>query len=172
MQLKHDGGPIKEPFTFFRQIREMIQEGNKSGIEWILDDRIPILEELRTKIQLVRRFAIPEESENGPLRRLGDFGINVSEGWMDNENSQFLKTGTYKIFIQDHWNLAWALRGEYTQLIEEKFKELKHYLEESSQEENQTVWHINFASACSPGDGLEVSFGLPKTWPRVSGSRC
>lgn len=98
---------------------------------WYLEPNIPVLDTVRRKIVLLRRF--PASSSKG---------IDATQGWPDD------KTGTInapnlKIHIQDEYNVPTIFDRT------RKWERVKALIEET--QKNNVDWYINFASGTSTG---------------------
>jgi 1-phosphatidylinositol phosphodiesterase len=149
VQIKQDygTGDVQVEEQFATAIQTLI--GQAAVGQWRVASTNPKLGDLRGKIQLVRRFRVP----NG----LTDFGISVNQGWTDNSPSVQLVNTTVTIRVQDHWNL------DNFDEIPTKFQLITAHLTAAAAEQNMDVWYLNFASATVPssiGQAQDVALGM------------
>jgi 1-phosphatidylinositol phosphodiesterase len=112
-------------------------------IDWWLEDRLPTMGEVRGKIVVVRRFAVPEGMQ---------LGIDASY-WPDNSVFDSPAGNRVKLHVQDNYNMATIFNmGDKWDRISEALKKARE-----STESNRLF--INFTSAATGGFPRTFAYG-------------
>ena len=134
VQIKKDRKAQNSEVHFSNAISKVLATNPK---RWRTANMTSSIGQLRGRIQLLRRFVWPRQS---------DYGINVSQ-WVDNPEKPFtIRTKHHvQITIQDHY--TFADRETLHSLVAKKGGDVVELLERASRDAAPLHWYINFTSA-------------------------
>ncbi|PPQ98663.1 hypothetical protein CVT26_013809 [Gymnopilus dilepis] len=135
-QIKQDNDPVNSTISFATGVSRVI---NSNAAAWNLGTTIPALQDVRGKIQLIRRYDVNTTAGEKAI------GIDVSSGWQDNNpRFQITTPAGVHFVIQDEYQFDEALED----LIPDKFTLVNNLMNEaSSSVASPMTWYIDFASA-------------------------
>lgn len=117
---------------------------------WVLTENVPKLNDIRGKIQLIRRF--PIEPVYGSTSK--PYGINVSDKkvkgdvWKDNVSFKVTTDGGVNMNIQDVWRPGVPMG--FATIPGAKFDYVRASLDAAYGDPDMATWYLNFASANVP----------------------
>lgn len=151
-QIKRDRKDEKSTVHFSQAIANLI---SATPDHWRTANTTPMLGELRSRIQLFRRFESSQQQQPHPPLPLA-YGIDVSN-WQDNPTRPFTithPTSNLSLTIQDHYSFPSALSlpsliarkgGDVSELLD--LASRSYNPDQDSRQQQHQHWFINFTSA-------------------------
>ena len=126
VSIKKEGDNVSSNIEFGTLLKQYIANDPQ---KWYTDNRIPTLNEARSKIVLLRRYS----ENNNPI------GINCRNGWGNNTTSLMTIPNGY-IKVQDHYDID-------TDDYYDKWVLVNNFLNEARYNNQENILYINFTSA-------------------------
>lgn len=141
VQLKQDpnAADVENAANFARDAKALI---GKESARWALEATPSTIGNLRGKIQLVRRFALPKDVKV--------YGIDaMGPDWRDNDVSTIPAPPALptRIQVQDQWSFKFSTLREAIRI---KFAAVKTHLEKAATDTDKNVLYLNFTSGNGP----------------------
>ena len=134
VQIKNEGAPSPPNVNFPTEVYNKITEAGN----WGLDYRIPILRDIKGKIQLLRRFPnLPVPTKQ--------FGIDVTP-WPDNRSGPLRGSGLVQdIWVQDLYEPLTS--SSESAILDEKYAEIQKHLYNARTNTTAGRWFLHYISA-------------------------
>ena len=134
VQIKNEGAPSPPNVSFPTEVYNKITEAGN----WVLGYKIPILRDIKGKIQLLRRFPnLPVPTKQ--------FGIDVTP-WPDNRSGPLRGSGLVQdIWVQDLYEPLTS--SSESAILDEKYAEIQKHLYSAHTNTTAGRWFLHYISA-------------------------
>ncbi|KAJ7184623.1 PLC-like phosphodiesterase [Mycena filopes] len=151
ISVKRDRESVFSTLPFDEAVYERIQT---HGAQWRLDGTIPTLDQLRGKIQLVRRYPLESNTTNY------DIGIDAS-AWPDNSPSSVIPITNGTLVVEDHYHYDGVT--PFSAVVANKTAIVEAALSAAAADTSPSNWHISFSSATNNPEHAPHAFALGGT---------